>query len=439
MSVRLTLNVIVPAVVALHCDMPICRRALMAGAATGLLPGGLKKCAAATPEAPSSWLVPEADAVDSGTAFSVVPDCRKFRPTIIEISPTSAVQALAAHSDPEKGQALFIGEHHDSAMDHLMQADIITKVREAHPKSSGVPMAVGLEAIQRKFQPALDAYGRGELSEAGLRVAVEWDKRWSWPFERYLPALRSAREAGATLLALNVDSEDLATVQVSSFRELGPERMAQYIPDSEGFAAFCATTAFKEYCDYVVRPSYVLHKQLGLLRRDKMGGELAEDLTFRNFLSSRLLSDESMGSHTAGWLKRNPGGVAIALVGNDHVKFGCGAAARCGRAMGGIQHVRTLLLNPTNADTSPRTGLSSAKLPLTALQLQYTSETPNGGDDGSPITPSVIGGRELSPSPGSQDVLQANLMAQAPTGSSVMPLADFLWFSRRLSVDEVLW
>jgi hypothetical protein len=50
MSVRLTLNVIVPAVVALHCDMPICRRALMAGAATGLLPGGLKKCAAATPE-----------------------------------------------------------------------------------------------------------------------------------------------------------------------------------------------------------------------------------------------------------------------------------------------------------------------------------------------------------------------------------------------------
>ena len=42
------------------------------------------------------------------------------------------------------------------------------------------PMAVGLEAFQSKFQPALDAFSRGEMSVGELREATEWDRRWSW-------------------------------------------------------------------------------------------------------------------------------------------------------------------------------------------------------------------------------------------------------------------
>ena len=97
--------------------------------------------------------------------------------------------------------------------------------------------------------------------------------------------------------------------------------------------------------DYVIRPSYVLHGQLGLLRRERPA-ELASatrparpayafNMTFSNFLSARLLWDEAMGNGASSWLAANPGGLMVALLGNDHVKFGCGAAARCARSIGG--------------------------------------------------------------------------------------------------------
>jgi uncharacterized iron-regulated protein len=89
------------------------------------------------------------------------------------------------------------------------------------------PFAVGLESIQCKFQSTLDAFSRGDLTLAELRTSVEWDTRWGWPFERYAPVFSAAKEAGATLLALNVDSEDLMTVQQGGIPALGPARMAK--------------------------------------------------------------------------------------------------------------------------------------------------------------------------------------------------------------------
>tara|TARA_B100000795_G_C22754134_1_gene420723 strand:+ start:1067 stop:1237 length:171 start_codon:yes stop_codon:yes gene_type:complete len=43
----------------------------------------------------------------------------------------------------------------------------------------------------------------------------------------------------------------------------------------------------------------------------------------------RLLWDEAMGNGASSWLASHPGGFMVSLLGNDHVKFGCGAAARC--------------------------------------------------------------------------------------------------------------
>lgn len=168
-----------------------------------------------------------------------------------------------------------------------------------------------------------------------------------------------------------------------------------------------------------------LSSQLGLLRKDKMGGSLAYDISFRNFLSSRMLTDESMGSRTAAWLKAHPGGLAMSLVGNDHIKFGCGAPARCGRELGGVEYVRTVMVNPSNAEASPKSSYNprGLRLPLTTLSLRY-SETP--GDGGNPIF-----------NAGPQDQHEANMMAQAREGQGVIPLSDFLWFTQTLSAQEV--
>ena len=76
--------------------------------------------------------------------------------------------------------------------------------------------------------------------------------------------------------------------------------MGKYITDPEGFGQFASTTAFKEYVDYVIRPSYELHGQLGLLRRERPAALATEtkparaayafNVTFSNFLSARCAS-----------------------------------------------------------------------------------------------------------------------------------------------------
>jgi hypothetical protein len=273
----------------------------------------------------------------------------------------------------------------------------------------------------------------------------------------------AARELGVPLLALNVDSEDLARVQAGGFPALGPRRMAKYIPEARACADFSTTVAFKEYANHVIRPSYELHRRLGLLPRTggALRGELlAQEMPFSNFLSSRLLWDEAMGTRTASWLKEpgNQGGLIVSLVGSDHVKFGCGAAARCGRALGGLQvccaehhhvtttrrnphheanhrvsadrpqHVRTVLLNPSSADTRPSAGGAFPALPLTSLQLQYAARP---GDPRSGPMPHLL-------PPEADDRRRAHANAQAHRGSSGLRLADYLWYSRSLSVDDVL-
>ena len=106
----------------------------------------------------------------------------------------------------------------------MLQAAIISELKER--RRSGAPMAVGLEAVQRRFQPALDEYTQGRISSDELREATQWDTRWAWPFSRYVPVLHAARAAGARLVALNVDSEDLHLVQEAGFPGLGRRRAA---------------------------------------------------------------------------------------------------------------------------------------------------------------------------------------------------------------------
>ena len=416
-----------------------------------------------------SWAAEVETIVDGTSCFFVASRPDGIGHDLLPVGPSVALKALSHKVSSTTGRALFIGEHHDCAEDHALQAALITKLRQSHDPT--LPLAVGLEAFQARFQPQLDAFCRGELSLKQLREATEWDTRWVWPFEPYVPVLNAAREAGAKLLALNVNAEDIANVQVGGFPALGP-KLQDYIRNASGFAGFSTTTAFKEYVDYTIRPSYEFHKQvrkalriaralpplpircyctaglsqaappaavsntrtclqpsarrtvqLGLLRKDKMGGLLDADISFRNFLSSRMLTDESMGSRTAAWLKAHPGGLAVSLVGNDHIKFGCGAAARCGRELGGVEYVRTVMVNPRNAESEPKNSYSGPRLPLSVLSLRYSAID---GDSGNPIF-----------NAGPQDKHEASVMAQAREGQGVMPISDFLWFTQILTANDV--
>jgi hypothetical protein len=146
---------------------------------------------------------------------------------------------------------------------------------------------------------------------------------------------------------------------------------------SNGFASFAQQHDFISYVDYVIYPSYELHKEMGLLQYTMAGEKLETRMPFRNFLSGRLLWDEAMASACHAWTTSHPGGLMVGLVGADHVKFRNGIPARYAR-MATTESCTSVLLNPTLIDTrSPGTvgDIKGADSPLypdkITLQLRY--------------------------------------------------------------------
>jgi uncharacterized iron-regulated protein len=147
-----------------------------------------------------------------------------------------------------QGGAVWLGEHHNSASDHVLQATMLQSIwtrRRRSSSSSSLPMALGLEQIQIQFQPVLDDYVAGQLTESELRRLVEWDKRWTWSFDVYEPIFRMAKNLGVSLIALNVNSEDLEYVERLGLPGLPPDRMRQYIGDPYVFLSL-----FYYYCHH---------------------------------------------------------------------------------------------------------------------------------------------------------------------------------------------
>jgi hypothetical protein len=225
-----------------------------------------------------------------------------------------------------------------------------------------------------------------------------------WPWEVYEPVFTTAQELGIPLIALNVNSEDLALVEKYGFSGLPRDRLQQYIPDGPGFAAFAKPREFRTYVDYVIQPSYEVHQSMGLLKYTMAGEKMDEEMSFRNFFSGRILWDESMASHAYCWTQENKGGLLVGLVGADHVKFRNGIPGRYSRMAGRNACSISVMLNPTLIDTRPSGSVANT---VEAMSSQYPDQ----------ITLQL---RYLK-----DDVGESALALPGSTGG-VLPLADYL-------------
>jgi uncharacterized iron-regulated protein len=164
--------------------------------------------------------------------FQVVPDASEsLSPQLATVDADAFLQRVAASN----GGALWLGEHHNSISDHQLQANFIRQLatlRRSSPNANDRPLAVGLEQVQVMFQPILDAYIDGTISIQEMRKSVEWDQRWSWPFEAYEPIFTTVKDLQIPLIALNVNSEDLYLVQKNGLPGLPKDRLFAYISDA---------------------------------------------------------------------------------------------------------------------------------------------------------------------------------------------------------------
>ena len=201
-------------------------------------------------------------------------------------------------------RVVYVGETHDRYEHHLSQLTVIDGLHQLE-----VDFAIGLEFVQRPFQPALDDYIAGRIDEAELLLRTEWYDRWRYDFRLYRQIFEYAREHQIPLVALNLSRELVGKVSAKGIDGLTTEERAQLpaeIDQSDNFYR----SRLKEVYD----------------RHPRGTGN-----DFARFVQVQFAWDETMAERIADHLKQNPQQSMVVLAGSGHLVYGAGIPKRVAR------------------------------------------------------------------------------------------------------------
>ncbi|MBN2207552.1 MAG: ChaN family lipoprotein, partial [Candidatus Aminicenantes bacterium] len=112
----------------------------------------------------------------------------------------------------KKSRLVYVGETHDSLPMHDVQAAVIEALAAVVPK-----LSIGLEMLPVGFQPVLDRWSRGELSEDELIRETRWYLTWNFNFGYYRRIFLFAKDNGIPIYGLNSPRENVSTVRMKGW------------------------------------------------------------------------------------------------------------------------------------------------------------------------------------------------------------------------------
>jgi uncharacterized iron-regulated protein len=250
-------------------------------------------------------------------------------PVVVE-----AEQAADPLAPLRQAGVVYLGETHDSPADHSAQLSIIEQLYAENPD-----LAIGMEMFQRPFQPVIDRYLAGEISEAELVTQTEYEARWGFPWEFYAPILRFAKANQIPVLALNTPREITRQVSRQGLESLEGDDF-RYIPPLT--AIDTSNSAYREF----VAAAFGAHSGHG-------------NFNFDNFFAAQVLWDETMAETIAEFKQNHSDTQVVVLAGKGHVMYGYGIPDRVARRLGaGVNQVTVLLNMPEEALTGASDGLA---------------------------------------------------------------------------------
>jgi uncharacterized iron-regulated protein len=207
---------------------------------------------------------------------------------------TVTVPQLAASAG--ESRVIIIGESHDNEYHHELQLDLIRSLEER-----SLPLAIGLEMIQTDFQPQLDAWSAGKLSEEVMRAVFELN--WSdWPLYREI--FLYARDRHIPMIALNVPLHIVRKVSQHGFSSLTPQEKGGLPPGTS--------------CDLKNPQIAFLRKSFQGVRHHGENGKM-----FSNFCEAQTVRNSGMALTMTRYLEKEPGRRMVVLTGIWHaVKYG---------------------------------------------------------------------------------------------------------------------
>jgi uncharacterized iron-regulated protein len=196
---------------------------------------------------------------------------------------------------------IYLGERHDSIEDHATQINIITQLHHLQVDSQE-KLVIALEMFQRPFQPVLDRYIVGEISETELRKQTEYDTRWGFDWEFYAPILRFAQANQIPLIALNTPTEITFKVAKNGLNSLEGEDF-RYIP-----------------LLYEIKLDNQAYRQkLQTIYHQHTDQSKSNSNNFENFFAAQVLWEETMADAIARYHQNQPQSQIVVLVGQGHI------------------------------------------------------------------------------------------------------------------------
>jgi uncharacterized iron-regulated protein len=206
---------------------------------------------------------------------------------------------------------VYLGETHDRLADRQQQLAILQALFNHQPR-----LAIGMEMFQRPAQPILDRYLAGKITETELRTQTEFDTRWGFSWDDFVPLLRFAKTNRLQLIALNTPTEITRKVAKQGLDSLTTEER-QYIPPITEIDR--SNVKYRES----ILASYQQH----------LGNVPIASKTFDRFYTAQLLWDETMADRVATFVKQQPDTRVVVLAGRAHILYGYGIPDRVRRRM----------------------------------------------------------------------------------------------------------
>jgi uncharacterized iron-regulated protein len=191
---------------------------------------------------------------------------------------------------------VFLGEQHDDAVAHFLQAEIFRQVTANSAKSKKV--ALSLEMFERDMQTVLDEYLKGLITE---KKFTDDSRPWGNYKTDYRPLVEFAKEKQLAVIAANAPRRYVNMVSRggrNSLNQLSPLAKTWFAPLP--FAK--ASTAYAAKFNAL------------------MGGSPESNMGLNNILDSQSLWDATMAYSIAEFLQKEKTSLVVHLNGSFHTE-----------------------------------------------------------------------------------------------------------------------
>ena len=204
-----------------------------------------------------------------------------------------------------QNRVVFVGEIHDRYDHHLHQLAVLQGLHQRNPK-----LAIGVEWFQQSFQPVLNDYLAGKLTEVEFLRRSEYFERWGYDYRQLRPILEYAKVNRLPVLALNAPVELTRKVSQGGLEALSKAERAQLPP--------------------IIHPADAAY-QVRLRKVFEAHSQGSQQ--FERFMLVQRIWDETMANNVARYLTLHPEHQMVVFAGVGHIGDGAGIPADLARQL----------------------------------------------------------------------------------------------------------